>query len=169
MEHEKPKSPAGNRKADTFMPPEATGKMKTHPLHMSVDELIEYRKTGVRPPKIIEPGMVEEMAKTGSSVQTICYVLGISKETFYKNSAYLTEFQAGRGKVASQVTVKLAEQALEENNVAALIYLHKLWGGDVETVNINATISARPLENADTNDLIEVAVKKLNGNSPSNT
>lgn len=148
---------------DTFMPPEATGKMKLHPVHMSVDELIEYRKTGVRPPVIIEPGMIETMAKSGNSVQTICYVLGISKETFYKNTAYLTEFQAGRGQVAHQVTVKLAALALEENNAAALMYLHKLWGGDIEpTININATVSARPLEQASTEDLIEVAVKNIN-------
>lgn len=151
------------------MPPEATGKMKKHPVHMSVDELIEYKKTGVRPPVVIMPGMVKELAKTGSSVQTICYVIGISKETFYKNQAYLTEYQEGRGEIARNVRARIAEQALEENNLQALLYLDRAIGGDVETVNVNAQISARPLENADTNDLIEVTVKKLNGNSPSNT
>lgn len=156
---EKVKSPAGNRKADTFMPPDKTGSIKRHPLHMSVDELTEYRKTGVVPPVIIQPGQIKELAENGNSISTICSLFKISRETFHKNSAFLTEFYEGRGQVARLIRQQLVDQALHENSIQAMIYLDKILGGDAETVNINATVTARPLEDVKTEDLIEIAFK----------
>lgn len=160
---EKPKSPAGNRKADTFLPPDTAAKLKRNPMAMSLDELIEYRKIGQVPPTIIQPGKIEELARLGNSVTTICAVLSMSKETFYKNPVFVTEFQKGRGNVATKIRQKLVEQALEEDNLQAMIYIDKIIGGDAETVNINATVSARPLKEISDEELdraIEVTVNK---------
>lgn len=149
-------SPAGNRKANTFLPPDTMGSMKKHPLHMSLDELIEYRKTGVKPAMIVDVETIEEMARTGSSIQTICGIFKISKETFYNNPAFLTAFHSGRANLAHRLRGAIVEDAFENNMLQAKIYLDRMLGGDNETVNINATVEAKPLEAVPTDNLLEI-------------
>ncbi len=43
---------------DTPIYPDTMGAMKKHPLHMSLDELINYRATGVKPKYIIDDALL---------------------------------------------------------------------------------------------------------------
>jgi hypothetical protein len=142
------------------------GAMKKHPLHMSLDELIEYRKTGVRPAMIIDIDTIEEMARTGSSIQTICGIFKISKETFYNNPAFLTAFNSGRANLAHRLRGAIVEDAFENNILQAKLYLDKMLGGDNETVNITATVEAKPLESVPTDNLLEIMYSEKDPSKP---
>ena len=133
---------------------------------MSVDELIEYRKTGVKPKIIIDPAMIEEMARVGSSAQTICGVLGINRDTFDKNDAFQAAFKAGRANLAHRLRGAIVDDAFENNSLQAKIYLDKILGGDSETVNINATVTPKPLENVPTDNLLEVMYRAEDSSKP---
>ena len=133
---------------------------------MSLDELIEYRKTGVRPAMIIDIDTIEEMARTGSSIQTICGIFKISKETFYNNPAFLTAFNSGRANLAHRLRGAIVEDAFENNILQAKLYLDKMLGGDNETVNITATVEAKPLESVPTDNLLEIMYSEKDPSKP---
>lgn len=165
-DQDKPKSAAGSRPADTFLPPDTMGAMKKNPLHMSLDELIEYRKTGVKPKLIIDPDTIEEMARTGSSIQTICGILKVSKNAFYSNGAFMTAFNSGRANLAHRLRGAIVEDAFDKDLLQAKLYLDKMLGGDSETVNINATVEAKPLEHVPTDSLLEVMYREQDPSKP---
>ena len=52
---------------DTPIYPDTMGAMKKHPLHMSLDELIDYRATGVKPKYIIDDTLLFQLGKIGAS------------------------------------------------------------------------------------------------------
>jgi len=145
---------------DTFMPPETMGALKRDNIfHWSIDELIEYKSTGVRPKMIIDESYIYKLAQIGVSIDNICGLFGISKETFLNNAAFLTAHRQGRSQLASRNRAAIVEHAAN-GSLDAQKYLDKLIGGDVETQSVNLSVGQRPLENIPTENLLNVVFKE---------
>jgi hypothetical protein len=150
----------GGRQADTFMPPETTGAMKRdNPFHWSLDELIEYKQTGVRPKMVLDDRIIFTMARAGVSIANICQIFSVSQESFCNNDAFLSAHREGRAQIGAKNRALIVEQALN-GSLQAQIYLDKMLGGDINTDTVNINVSTRPLENVDTTTLIELVIPK---------
>jgi len=144
--------------------PENTGKAKKHPLHMSVDELIEYKQSGAQPKMIIDPQKIYEMSAKGHSMKTICGFFGMSLDTFVKEEVYLAIFEAGRAVQGKIVREKLLETAIDDGNVQALVYLDKILSKE-QAEEIRIEVKQDPLQASlsgiPTSALLEVAYTQL--------
>jgi hypothetical protein len=141
---------------DTFMPPEVTGAMKRDNIfHWSIDELIEYRSTGVRPKMIIDETYIYKLARLGVSIKNICGLFGISEETFCNNQTFLSAHRSGRSHLATANRAAIVEHAAN-GSLDAQKYLDRYLGGDVVQESVNLTVSPRPLESVPTEQLIEI-------------
>lgn len=145
---------------DTFMPPETMGKMKGPSVwDFSIDELIEYRATGVKPQRILDVDVIYSLAKIGVSIKNICGLFKVSEETFCNNAAFLSAHQQGRSECGTRIRAAIVEHAMN-GSLDAQKYLDKIMGGDVDTQNVNLNVSQRPLENVPTENLIEIAMTR---------
>jgi hypothetical protein len=153
-EDNKPKKPPrGFQKGNTFMPPETMGAMKKNPWHMSIDELIEYKSTGVKPKYIIDPEKIYTLAKSGVSIKNICGIFGFNETTFMSNSAFTSAHAQGRSEVATLNRAMILEQAMN-GSLDAMKYLDKYMGGEAaDTLNINHNIIPKEIQEAPTYDL----------------
>jgi len=150
--------------SETFMPPETTGAMKRdNPFHWSIDELIEYKSTGVRPKMIIDETYIYKLARLGVSIKNICHLFGISEETFCNNTAFLSTHQEGRANLATANRAAIVAHAAN-GSLDAQKYLDKLIGGDVEVQTVNMSVTARPLEQIPTENLLDVVFKEDENN-----
>lgn len=145
---------------DTFMPPESMGKMKgPSVIDMSLDELIEYRMTGQKPQRILDADTIFGLARIGVSIDNICDLFKMSKQTFMDNAAFKTAHAEGRAGCGTRIRAMIYQHA-ENGSLAAAQYLDKITGGDVVQENVNLTVTQRPLEQVDTEQLIEIAFKE---------
>ena len=96
---------------DTPIYPDTMGAMKKHPLHMSLDELIDYRATGVKPKYIIDDTLLFQLGKIGASLKTVAQMLSVAENTITENPAFLSAWQNGRSELASKNRAKIAEKA----------------------------------------------------------
>ena len=159
MENKKPVKYGIKQDQDTFMPPEKTGAMKRDNIfHWSIDELIEYKASGVRPKMIIDETYIYKLARLGVSIKNICGLFGISEETFCNNPTFLSAHQEGRSHLASMNRAAIVEHAAN-GSLDAQKYLDKLIGGDVEIQTLNMNVTARPLEQVPTENLLEIVLK----------
>ncbi len=145
---------------DTFMPPETMGAMKRDNIfHWSIDELIEYKATGVRPKMVIDETYIYKLATLGISIQNICGLFGVAEANFHRNPAFVSAHQEGRSKLATANRAAIAEHAAN-GSLDAQKYLDKLIGGDIELTTVNMNVTARPLEQVPTENLLEVVFKE---------
>jgi hypothetical protein len=150
----------GNQDKNTFMPPETTGAMKRdNPFHWSLDELIEYKQSGVRPKMVLDDSIIFTMARAGVSIDNICAIFQVTRESFCNNDSFLTAHREGRAQIGAKNRALIVEQALA-GSLQAQIYLDKMLGGDVNTDTVNINITQRPLEQVDTSTLIELVIPK---------
>jgi len=157
-EEEKPKkkySPAGGRKADTFMPVETTGNFKRdNPFHMSINELIAWKETGQKPKLIMRSEEVFNLAKAGISMKNIAGVYSTTEMTILDNPAFLSAFNDGRAECGSRVRAMIYQHA-EAGNLNAAIHLDKLLSGEIQRQEIKLELSTRPAGNISDAELIE--------------
>jgi hypothetical protein len=158
MEEKKPAKYGFKQDKNTFMPPEKTGAMKRDNIfHWSIDELIEYKATGVRPKMIIDESYIYKLARLGISIKNICGLFGLSTESFCNNPTFLNAHREGRSHLAAMNRAAIAEHAAN-GSLDAQKYLDKLIGGDAEIQTFNMNVTARPLETVSTEDLLEIVV-----------
>lgn len=101
------------------------------------------------------PEEVEHLAKSGVSVKNICSLYQKGFEYLTENPELKSAFDRGRAHVASRIRAKLIDAALEEDSMQAAIYLDKLMGGDTEQTTVNLNVSQRPLDSANTEQLLD--------------
>lgn len=155
-----PKKPARGLKGPTFMPPESMGKMKRDSIFdWSIDEVIAYRQTGVRPRIIIDPNKIHTLARNGASLKVIADLFETTEHTIIDNPAFYSAYTTGRSDLATRNRMNLVKNA--EDNMAVAIYLDKLIGGDIEKSQVTLIPGApQEVKQADTSDLL----KKLSDN-----
>lgn len=162
MENKKPVKYGGNQNKDTFMPPETMGKIKGPSIwDFSIDELIEYKMTGQKPKRILDVDVIKSLAKIGVSIKNICGLFNVSQETFCNNPSFLNAHREGRAEIGSKNRAAIVEEA-EKGSLQAMIYLDRYLGGDTEVQTVNMTVTARPLEEVPTENLIDVVLKDEN-------
>ncbi len=143
--------------------PETTGRFKRGPLDWSLDQLIEYRQSGVSPARIPDKDLLFKLGSYGVTMEATADIFGISIEKFTSNLDWYDNWKAGKTSCGVRVRAKLVAQALEENSTTALIYLDKIFGGDVSNVNIN--INNNTLGAVKTQDLLEVMFTDIKNDS----
>lgn len=175
-ESETPKKPKRNfafpnrPPRETFMPPETMGAMKRpNPFHMSLDELIQYRQTGIKPRLVIDDKMIYKMATMGISIKNICGIFEITEETFCNTPAFLSAHQSGRGLAGSRLRTVLLRAVEEDNNMQVAMYLDKIMSGEQEKQRIDLTLTDdRPLKNISDDELIIAIETKVVPNESKN-
>lgn len=145
----------------TSIPAKTMGAIKRHPLHMSLDELIQYKTTGVQPKIIISEDILFRLGEIGASLKNTAQVLNVTEETISSNAPLLSAWQKGRANVGTKVRALIVEDALN-GNLQAKIYLDKMLGGDTITDNLNVTVTAQPLKEVSTEQLLEFTLIRKN-------
>lgn len=131
----------------TFMSPEAMGKYKRKKagiFDMSLDELIEYRKTGTMPKLVVRADKVHQLGRNGASLSTIADLFDTTEQSLLDNPEFYNAWKAGRADLATRNRMNLVANA--ETNMTVAIYLDKIIGGDAETSVINLNVSSKPDE-----------------------
>jgi hypothetical protein len=147
----------GGTYGDTFMPPETMGKMKgSSPWDFSIDELIEYKKTGVKPKRILDVDTMYALAKCGVSLANVAGLFDTSIETISQTPTLLTAHQNGRAECGSKIRAMIFQHA-ENGSLDAAKYLDKLMSGEGSLdPQVNVNINTRPLEQVPTSNLIDL-------------
>jgi aromatic ring-opening dioxygenase LigB subunit len=76
----------------------------------------------------------------------------LSKTQFHKDEVYMAAYNRGVSELGAMVRARMVDEALDNGNFQALMYLDKKFGGDDNPQEL--VITHRPLESADTNELL---------------
>lgn len=128
----------------------------TNPFSMSLDELINMRKTTTRPPRIIHPEDVYNMAKCGVSLSNIAGILQIEQETFKKRKEWMVAFNEGRADCGYRIRAMILQHA-EAGNLDAMKYIDRYTSGESTTQHVSLSLDERPLTDVPTEQLIDIA------------
>ena len=149
-------------------PPETKGRFKRGVLDWSLDDLIAYRENGRPPTRIPDADLLYKLGTIGVSMSNAADLFGISREKFSSNLDWLENWQRGRAECGAQIRASIVEDALENNNLMAKIYIDKIIGGDKESptaliqVNVNSELGQ-----VSTEDLLNVVFEEKDGNEES--
>lgn len=121
-------------------------------MHWSIDELVEYKASGKKPQTILDPDKIYLLAKNGLSIPNIGKIFDLSKTQFHKDEAYMSAYNRGVAELGAMVRARMVDEALDQGNFQALMYLDKKFGGDDTPQEV--VITHRPLETADTSELL---------------
>lgn len=147
--------PKNQRKELPIMTPESAGAIKKdHPWHMSLDELIDYRETGSRPPKmILDSNIIYRLAKKGASINTIADLFEVSHQTIKNTAEYIDAHRRGLAElnVRNRFTIIAAA---EEGNLQANIHLDKVMNKETQEVSMTVTTQGPDLSEYTNEDLI---------------
>lgn len=136
--------------------PESTGSRRLGPLDWTLDELIEYRKSGVSPKRILDKDVMYKLGKVGVSFNNVCFVLGVSQSKVLENRDYLEAWQTGRAECGARIRASIVQDALEKDLLPAKLYLDKILSGDTPQDVVNINVNTTELTKINTNDLLEI-------------
>lgn len=144
----------------TFHSPETMGKIKKDNIfHWSVDELIEYKSTGVRPALVLDDNYLFQLGRCGVSLENIAHLFCLDMTTIANHPTWTVSHREGRAQAGARVRALILEQALE-GNLTAMLYIDKQIGGDTNnTPQVQINVSTQPLKGADTDNLLEIACR----------
>jgi len=158
--------PGGNNPSGLAKPkaglddPEVVGRMRRpHPFHMSVNELIEYKATGLKPAMVIDEDIVFRLAQIGVSLENTAAVCGVGMTFLTEHKNYHDAWKLGRAEVAARISASLVEDALVNDVLNAKIYLDKTMNAGEATQSVQIEHSLKPvnpLEAIPTKNLLDI-------------
>ena len=116
------------------------------------------RNAFLRMGAFLTPEKCQQFANKGLSKQTIAGLFEVSITSIDNDPALLAAFNLGRASTAALNRQAIITEALEKENLTAMIYLDKLMGGDVEVKNVSLSISNGPLKDVSDDKLLEIDV-----------
>jgi hypothetical protein len=170
--------PGGNNPSGLAKPKVMNGQMdaeiignsrRPHPWHMSVNELLEYKASGLRPALIINEDIVFKLAQIGVSLENTAEICGVGMTFFTEHKNYHNAWKLGRAEVGAKIRASLVEDALVKDVLNAKIYLDKTMnaGEAVQSISVEHSVKqANPLENVPTQALLNVLYKEDDPSNP---
>jgi len=105
---------------------------------------------------ILQPSAIYDMAKAGLSMQSICRLYRIDTNTLTDDLNLRREFDRGRAAIGSQVRASLVDDALNKDMPYAKIHLDKILNKEDNVQQIDVTVTSKPLETINTEDLLNI-------------
>lgn len=132
-----------------------SGTAKSANLQVILDNLT------TRPRIEATPEQVEFLAQSGVSVKNICGLFQKSFNFLSDNPELQAAYERGRATVGSRIRARLVDAALEENSMQAAIYLDRVMGGDQVAAEVNVNVTNQPLQEIDTNQLLDIVFTEV--------
>jgi len=105
---------------------------------------------------LLEASAVFDMAKAGLSHVSICRLYKMAEDTITQDPTLLYEFNRGRAQVGTKVRTAIIDNALDKDNLTAQIYLDKIYNKEDNVQQIDVTVTSKPLETINTEDLLNI-------------
>ena len=145
--------------------PEVIGQFKHKPkslLDWSIDELIEYKALGVHPKRVVNADALYMLGRAGVSLKTCADVFQCSIEFIVRDEHLHGAWSNGRAEIAGRVRSLIVEEAVENKNLQAQIYLDKLLSGESVKQQLDISVSSSgQLEQISTEELLEVGFTEV--------
>lgn len=108
----------------------------------------------------LEPKVVYEFACLGISKFKICDLYHCDHNYIDEDPALLAVYNQGRANIGTKVRSSIIVDALDKDILQAKIHLDKIYNKEDASVHqVDVTVNQRPLEEIDTNNLIEIMYK----------
>ncbi len=108
----------------------------------------------------LTPERVEDLASFGVSNKHICS-LHSKPYNFINDDRELREaFDRGRARVGTKIRTKIVEQALEQDNLTAMIHLDKIYSNEGQTQQVEVSVKNDYLDAVPTETLLEIMYKE---------
>lgn len=121
-------------------PPDKAGARKgPSPWDMSIDELIDYRRSGNVPRRIFDIGAIYALGKAGVPLNVIAALFQTDPATLASDPAHHQAWLQGRAELGMRARTAIVEHAAN-GNLDAAKYLDKILCGEKDTMSI--TVSA---------------------------
>lgn len=124
-----------NRGSVLYPPDKAGARKGPSPWDMSIDELINYRRSGAIPKRIFDVDALYALGKAGVSLEVVASLMQTNIDHLISDPANLRAWQQGRAELSLRARTAIVEHAVS-GSLDAAKYLDRALGGDKETINV---------------------------------
>jgi hypothetical protein len=158
-----PKPDPTKPRRSSGLKPETKGafRYKRGVLDWTVDELILYKQDGNKPKRIPDQEILTKCGMMGISRINTCQLFNIDPRKFDENPEWREAWEKGRGEVGTRIRASLVNDAIQNDNLTAKIYLDKqLSGEQTETAKVVVNVNTK-LEGVSTEELLNITFNEI--------
>ena len=108
----------------------------------------------------VSPERVQELASYGLQAKTIAHMLRQDYAFISRDPLLQQAFDAGKANIGSRIRAKLVDQALDKDNLTAMIHLDKALNSETQVQQIELSVKNDILKDVPTEDLIDIMYNK---------